>query len=127
MSNLKKVLLINATSSGATGILLIVFNQYLADLFSTPHIWAVSEVGIFLIVFAGLVFITSLHKPIKILLVKLIISLDCLWVAASLLIVSLGLFNLSIIGYALITAVGLWVALMAFLQYKSLKFNTSPQ
>ncbi|GGD80894.1 hypothetical protein GCM10011514_51280 [Emticicia aquatilis] len=127
MSNLKKVLLINATSSGATGILLVIFNQYLADLFGTPHAWAVSEVGIFLIFFAGLVFITSLQEPIKILFVKLIVSLDCLWVAASLLIVSLGLFKLSTIGYALITAVGLWVALMAFLQYKSLKLTTSPQ
>ena len=121
MSNLKKVLLINATSSGATGILLVIFNQYLAGLFSSPYAWVISEVGVFLILFAGFVFITSIQNPPKIMLVNLIISLDCLWVLTSLVIVFLGLFNLSTIAYVLIVAVALWVALMAFLQYKSLK------
>ena len=118
MSNLKKVLTLNAASSGATGILLIILNQFLANLFNTSHTSAFTEVGIFLVVFAGLVFIASFQNPPNFGLVRLIIWLDVLWVIASMIIVLFGIFQLSTIGYAMIAGVAAWVGLMAFLQNK---------
>jgi hypothetical protein len=118
MTNLKKVLTLNAVSSGATGILLIILNQFLANLFNTPHTWAFTEVGIFLVVFATLVFIPSFQNPPNRSLVRLIIWLDSLWVITSVIIVVFGLFQLSTIGNVLIIGVAAWVGLMAFLQNK---------
>jgi hypothetical protein len=73
-----------------------------------------------LIIFADLIFITGFQNPLKTALVRLIIFLDCLWVIVSLVVVLMGLFGLSYIGYSLIAVVALWVALMAFLQNKFL-------
>ena len=54
-------------------------------------------------------------------MVKLIIALDISWVLVSVLIVMLQLFNLTPLGYFAISAVGLWVAGMAYLQINGLK------
>jgi hypothetical protein len=53
--------------------------------------------------------------------VRLIISLDILWVVVSLGIVVLQAFGLTMLGYGLISAVAGWVGLMAYLQAIGLK------
>jgi hypothetical protein len=118
MLNLKNILRLNAVSSGATGILLIFLNQFLATLFNTSQASAFTEVGIFLIIFAGLVFIPSFQNPPNRSLVRLIIWLDALWVITSVIIVVFGLFQLSTIGNVLTIGVAAWVGLMAILQNK---------
>lgn len=117
---LKNVLLLNALSSAATGLGMIVFAQSIAELFgvynSTPFI----GVGIFLVAFAALVFSESRHDPQRIASVRTIIILDVSWVVVSMSIVLFQLFGLSAAGYGLILAVALWVAAMAFLQTKGI-------
>ncbi|WP_315815421.1 hypothetical protein [Paraflavitalea speifideaquila] len=76
--------------------------------------------GIFLVVFAALVFSQSRKQVIQKGWVKRIIALDIIWVIESLVIVVPQLFGLSFLGYFLIGAVAGWVALMAFLQVKGL-------
>ena len=56
MKTLKNVLLVNALSSGATGLGLIAFAAPIAILFGISEPTPVMEVGIFLVVFAILVF-----------------------------------------------------------------------
>ena len=125
MTSLKNVLLINAVSSGATGVGLIVFARTVADLFGTPQSQVFTGVGIFLVAFAAGVLYEGFQKSPRPLQVYTIITLDVLWVIGSFAIVLPQLFNLSVIGYIAITAVALWVAAMAYLQIREVKQVTA--
>lgn len=125
MTSLKNVLLINGVSSGATGLILIVFSQFTATLFDSPQPAPFWAVGAFLIVFAALVVTEGVRATPRPGRVMLITTLDTLWVAGSLIIVVLQLFSLSAIGYLLISGVALWVATMAVLQARGLKKITA--
>jgi hypothetical protein len=121
MTTLKNVLLINAVSSGATGLGLLVVPGIVATLFGVPLTQPFLGVGIFLFAFAALVFIVSRNKDLSKGSVRLIIVLDVVWVVASFVIVLLQLFDLSALGYISIFAVAAWVGLMAYLQFNGLK------
>ncbi|WP_162915554.1 hypothetical protein [Paraflavitalea soli] len=121
MNMLKNVLLINALSSGATGVLLVLFPGLVAGLCGATLTWPFVAAGLFLIVFAALVFVQSRKQVMQKGWIKLIIALDIIWVIESLIIVVPQLFGLSFLGYFLIGAVAGWVALMAFLQSRGLK------
>lgn len=121
MTTLKNVMLINAVSSGATGLLLIIFSGYTAQLFSVTRQMPFVAVGIFLLLFAVLVFANSRRNPLSKGWIKLIVAIDILWVIESLIIVFPKMFGFSTIGYVLIVAVAIWVTLMAVLQAKGLQ------
>jgi hypothetical protein len=125
MTSLKNVLLINAVSSGATGAILVVFGRLVATLFSVSQPQFFWATGVFLIAFATLVFTEARQPSPRQSRVMLITTLDTLWVIGSLVIVMLQLFNLSIMGYVLISGVALWVAAMAVLQARGLKKVTA--
>ncbi|HET6542389.1 MAG TPA: hypothetical protein VFG46_17985 [Chryseolinea sp.] len=121
MKTLKNVLLVNALSSGATGLGLIAFAAPVAILFGISEATPVIEVGVFLFAFAILVFREGRRTTPNLRMVKLIIILDISWVLVSLLVVVLQLFYLTPIGYFGIGAVALWVAGMAYLQINGIK------
>jgi len=121
MISLKNVLLINAASSGATGAGLAVAGNFVANLFGVSQPYAFWGVGIFLVAFAILVFLEGFKNSASPGRVQLIITLDILWVVGSLVIVVFQLFDLTALGYVLISGVGLWVAAMAWLQIQGLK------
>jgi hypothetical protein len=121
MKTLKNVMLINAISSGATGLGLAVFPKMVAGLFETTATMPFIEVGIFLIAFAALVFSVSRGNPVNVRAVRLVIVLDTLWVIGSAAIVSFQVFPISVMGYVLIGAVAVWVAAMAYLQSAGLR------
>ena len=125
MKNLKNVLLINAVSSGATGLGLIAFAAPVAVLFGANNPVPVTGVGIFLLAFAILVFTESRRATHNLNMVKLIIALDISWVIGSIVIVLLQLFNLTPLGYLAIGTVALWVAGMAYLQVNGMKRLTT--
>jgi hypothetical protein len=121
MKTLKKVMLINAISSGATGLGLAVFPKSVAGLFETTATVPFVEVGIFLIAFAALVFSVSRGNPMNSRAVRLVIVLDTLWVIGSATIVLFQPLPISVIGYVFIGAVAAWVAAMAYLQAAGLR------
>lgn len=121
MKTLKNTLLINAVSSGITGVALVVLAPWVAALFQVSIQAAFVGVGAFLVVFAAYVFVAGISKAIHPKRVRFIIALDVLWVVASMAIVLSGVFELSVIGKVLITGVALWVAAMAYFQRKGLK------
>ncbi|MEO5980642.1 MAG: hypothetical protein ABIS36_11380 [Chryseolinea sp.] len=114
---LQNVLRVNAASSGATGLLLVIFSDTVKGLFDVSITWPFSEVGIFLIAFATIVFYVSRINPINQLGIRIILTLDSLWVASSIVLIMLHPFEISFVGNALIAAVALWVALMVYLQF----------
>lgn len=121
MTTLKNVLLINALSSGATGLLLIEFPSFTAQLFGVVQTMPFMATGVFLAAFALLVYYASHQKPVNKTLVRWIIALDIMWVIDSLIVIVGQLFGITFIGYAITLAVALWVGLMAYLQIKGLK------
>lgn len=121
MKMLKNVMLINAISSGATGLGLAVFPKAVAGLFETTATMPFIEVGVFLVAFAALVFSVGRGNPVNARAVRLVIVLDTLWVIGSAAIVLLQPFPISVIGYVMIGAVAVWVAAMAYLQSAGLR------
>ncbi len=121
MKTLKTVLLINAISSGATGLGLVVLPGLFAGLFATSALMPFVATGLFLIAFAMMVFLEGRRAAVSITWVRFIVIMDTVWVLLSVLIVAFQAFDISLIGYLMIGAVALWVGLMAFLQYTGLK------
>ncbi|MBA4055979.1 MAG: hypothetical protein C0490_14790 [Marivirga sp.] len=121
MKNLKNVLLVDSLSSGATGLLLILIPGTVAELFSWPSKVPFISVGLFLLLFASVIFYEGRKDSVNRSRVSLFALLNALWVAVSLIVVMVEAFDLSGVGYFLIGVVALWVALMAFLQYLGLK------
>jgi hypothetical protein len=109
--------MINAITSGITGLVLVIVPGFVANLFATSNTMALVSVGIFLVAFAAMVFVASLQNPPGEKTVSLIVVLDTLWVVTSLAIIVLQLLDISAFGYFLIGAVAAWVALMAYLQF----------
>lgn len=120
MITLKNVLLVNALSSGFSGLLLMMMPSETADIFAVTQHEPFVVTGLFLLLFALMVMYAALKNVLETKLVRWIILLDVLWVMASAAIVVLQLFALSAWGYALISGVAIWVGLMAYLQHLSL-------
>jgi len=120
MIPLKTTLTINAASSGATGLGLIILAGPVAELFGVSETSPFIGVGIFLILFASFVLFVGVNKSINPKAVRLIITLDTLWVVASVALVAIASSSISLIGILSILAVAMWVAAMAFLQNKGM-------
>jgi hypothetical protein len=118
MLPLKTTLLVNAISSGATGLLLAFFPGMAAGIFGVSETVYFVEAGVFLILFAAFVLYVATRKPVSQRSVMLVTALDLLWVLGSMVAVFLLAGIVSTIGIVLIVAVAAWVALMAFLQFK---------
>ena len=113
--------MINAASSGVTGLILMIVPGFVAGLFETSYTQPFIGVGMFLAAFAILVFKASLQKPLRFAMVWFIIALDSLWIVASLTVITLRLFDISTLGYVFIAAVAAWVMLMAYLQFNGIR------
>jgi hypothetical protein len=116
MLTLSNILKINAISSGATGLLLVVFSKFSAGLFGIGTQAPFILVGLFLIGFSIFVMYNAFQKPFKPRQIVSIIWLDRLWVLVSLLVIAIYNTSISTIGLLLILAVAVWVGLMAYLQ-----------
>ncbi|HEY5746672.1 MAG TPA: hypothetical protein VIU12_11385 [Chryseolinea sp.] len=125
MLTLRNVLLINAVSSGATGLLLVLFSDFFARLFGIESVSPFLETGIFLLAFAGFVFYEGRRSTTNTSRIRLIIALDTLWVVASTLLLVLQPVAITLIGNLFIAAVAVWVAAMAALQFRGLKQITA--
>jgi len=125
LTALKNVMLINALSSGATALLLLSMPGVISDLFGRGEKLPFMIVGLFLLVFAFIVFTQSRKPFIHKGWLKFIIALDILWVIESAIILIPQLFRFTTLGYVLIAAVALWVAVMALLQARGLKQLTA--
>jgi hypothetical protein len=120
MGSLSNILKLNAISSGATGLLLVMFPSTLAHIMGVPGTLPLVLVGLFLVAFAIFVFAISTAKPIRPASVKVVIWLDATWVMASAIALVFLVPVLSAIGSAIVAGVAVWVAGMVYLQSKGL-------
>lgn len=118
MLPLRTTLLVNAISSGATGLLLALFPSLAAGIFGVSQTVYFVEAGIFLVLFAAYVLFVATRNPVKLRSVMIVTTLDLLWVLGSIVVVFLLAGIVTTIGIVLIIAVAAWVALMALLQFK---------
>jgi hypothetical protein len=123
MMSLKNILLLNGVSSGATGVLLLAFSRFFANLFLVKSAMPFTSVGISLVGFAAFVIWVALGD-INRRAVQLIITLDTIWVGLSFVVAIFFYEEISLIGSVLIEVVAVWVAAMAILQTKGLKQST---
>ena len=99
---------------------MIFFSVGLNDFFDIVNQYVFPVIGINLIIFSLFVWYVSRKQLTNKTLVNLISGLDVLWVLGSLIIVLLGLFELSRNGNILIIFVAI---LIAFLGYKQFMYN----
>lgn len=118
---LKTILLVNAISSGITGVILTLIPTVFATIFKVSATLPFVEVGIFLILFSVFTGFTAFGNPIKIARVKTIITLDITWVIASAICIAILFAKISSWGTLMVIGVAAWVGLMAFLQTTAMK------
>ena len=117
---LKNVLLINAISSGMTGLLIALNSKLVASIFKVSNTGPIIGVGIFLVIFSVFVLFTAfMHLQDKA-RTKFIIGIDITWVLLSVIATALLYSSISMVGSTIILAVAAWVGLMAYLQTKTL-------
>ena len=120
MKELKKYLTINSIFSAISGLTMLLFSSNLNKLFNIDNVYVFPIIGGNLLIFAAFVWFVSSRQLTTKILVTTITILDALWVVGSLAIVSLGLFDLSQDSNILISIVAVWIA---FLAYKQFKYN----
>ena len=123
MNKLQKALKVNALFSSVSGLLLILLNTFLAELFNTENTTVFWVVGIVLLYFATTIWY-EIKKQRK-LAVQWIIIQDLLWVVGSLILIVFNPFSISLIGNVIIILIALIVLFMAVNQYNSLSNHSS--
>lgn len=115
-SLLRRVLVVDAIVSGASGIAMIALAGTLANLLQLP-VELVSEAGVVLLPFAAFVgFVASRSEPAR-LAVCSIIALNVLWVVDSIALLFTGWVSPNALGYGFVIAQAAMVLLLADLEY----------
>lgn len=114
MNQIQKSLAINALFSGISGIILIAFNQKIAQLFEIQNSAVFWIIGLLLLLFTSTLLLEiRKQRPLRI---YLIIIQDFIWVLGSIIIILFKPFEISSFGYSSIGIVALIVLLMGLNQ-----------
>jgi len=123
-SLLRRVLIVDAVSSGAMGIAMIAFAELLANLLQLP-VELISEAGIVLLPFAAFVgFVASRSEPAR-LAVWAIIAINIVWVVDSIVLLFTGWVAPNAFGYTVVIAQAAAVLVLADLEFMGLKRSTA--
>jgi hypothetical protein len=122
-SLLRRVLIVDAVTSGAMGLAMIAFAGLFADLLQLP-LDLISEAGIVLLPFAAFVgFVAARSEPAR-LAVWTIIALNIVWVVNSIVLLFTGWVAPNALGYAFVIAQAAVVLVFADFEYMGLKRST---
>jgi hypothetical protein len=123
-SLLRRVLIVDAVTSGAMGLAMVAFAELFADLLQLP-LDLISEAGIVLLPFAAFVgFVASRREPAR-LAVWMIIALNIVWVVDSIVLLFTGWVAPNALGYAFVIAQAAVVLVFADFEYMGLKRSTA--
>jgi hypothetical protein len=117
---LRRVLLADAATSAAAGLLMLLGAGLVADPLGLPAA-LLRGAGLALLPFAACVGFLGLRGGISRPAVRAVILLNALWVAASLVLLLGGWVAPTALGYAFVIAQAAAVALLAELQYVGLR------
>ncbi len=119
MNELKKYLTINSLFSALCGLAMLLISGNLSELFNISNTYVFPIIGANLLVFSAFVWYVSKKQLTNKTLVNIISFLDLLWVFGSFAIVAFRLFELSNVGNILIIIVAIWIACLAYKQFKN--------
>jgi hypothetical protein len=123
-SLLRRVLLVDALISAASGIAMFALADVFASLLQLP-VELFREAGIVLLPFAAFVgFVASRQEPARV-AVWAIIAMNIVWVLDSILLLFAGWVTPSALGYAFVIAQAAMVLVLADLEYMGLKRSTA--
>src|SRR5262245_45720347 len=117
---LRKSLLLDATATGATSVLLIAGAGLLDGLLGLP-VALMREAGLVLLPFVAFVAWVGTRNHVSRGAVRTIIAANALWVAASVGLLVGGWVAPTVLGYAFVIAQAAVVALFGELQYSGLR------
>ncbi len=117
---LRRVLLLDAAATGATGILLVTGTSILQSLLNLPA-WLMIEAGIFCLAWAALVAFAGTRQMLSRAFVLAIVAGNAVWALGSILLLVSGTVSPTLLGYAFVIAQALVVAVFAELQYVGMK------
>jgi hypothetical protein len=124
-SLLRRVLVVDAVFSGASGVAMIAFAGAFASLLQLP-VELISEAGIVLLPFAAFVgFVASRGAPAR-LAVWTIIAINIVWAVDSIVLLFSGWVAPNALGYAVVIAQAAGVLVLADLEYMGLKRSPVP-
>lgn len=123
-SLLRRVLIVDALSSGAMGVAMLALADVFASLLQLP-VELIREAGIILLPFAAFVgFVASRREPVRI-AVWAIIALNIVWVVDSILLLFTGWVVPNALGYVFVIAQAAVVLVLADFEYLGLKRSTA--
>ncbi len=123
-SLLRRVLIVDAVTSGAMGLAMVAFAELFADLLQLP-LELVSEAGIVLLPFAAFVgFVASRSEP-ALIAVWAIIALNVVWVVDSIVLLFTGWVAPNALGYAFVIAQAAVVLVFADFEFMGLKRSSA--
>jgi hypothetical protein len=117
---LRRVLLVDAVVSGATGLLMFLGAGFLADLLQLPEEF-LRPAGLFLLPYSALVAYIATRVSPPLWSVWLVIIANVLWAVDSIVLLLTGWVSPNALGYAFIMAQALIVAGFAGAQYIGLR------
>jgi len=109
----------DAVATAATGLLLAVGGEVLAGLTGLPAAFTM-PVGWLLVLFALFVGWIGTRRPVPLGLGTLVVWVNAAWVVASVVVLLVGTFPLTLIGVAFVLAQAVAVALLGALQWHGL-------
>jgi hypothetical protein len=119
-SLLRRVLIVDALTSGAMGVAMFALADMFASLLQLP-VDLVREAGIILLPFAAFVgFVASRREPAR-LAVWAIIALNVVWVVDSIVLLFTGWVAPNALGYIFVVAQAVVVLVFADFEYMGLK------
>lgn len=121
---LRRVLLLDAVSSGSMGLMLLLFAAPAAAVLNLPAA-LLSEAGLILLPFAAFVgYLASREIPGRA-AVWVVIALNIIWVVDSTMLLFTGWVEPNALGYAFVVGQALFVAVLAELEYLGLRRSTA--
>ena len=123
-SLLRRVLIVDAVSSGVMGVAMFALADLFASLLQLP-VEVIREAGIILLPFAAFVgFVASRSEPARI-AVWAIIALNIVWVVDSIVLLFTGWVAPNALGYVFVIAQAAVVLVLADFEYMGLKRSTA--
>lgn len=119
-SFLRRVLVLDAVSSGAMGLAMLAYGSFIANLLSLP-VDLIREAGVVLLPFAAFVgYLASREQPHRS-AVWAVIAINVVWAVDSVVLLFTGWVEPNALGYAFILAQAAVVGVFAELQYIGLR------
>jgi hypothetical protein len=123
-SLLRRILIVDAVTSGASGIAMLAFAELFASLLQLP-VELVREAAIIMLLFAAFVgFVVSRREPARV-AVWAVIVLNAVWVVDSILLLFTDWVAPNALGYVFVIAQATMVLVFADLEYMGLKRSTT--